>query len=249
MPQEKSLFHAPFHSFYPEIGFVSCNNWGVSYSSGRRIWPERRKCVDLFHRKKKETQFHTKTNKYMEKEKKQQLKEGVASGSSTFVGAVAGVTLGTLVTPDEAAAQETTESHITTAPETPTQPEEPAQPEKPTQPEPAPQPEPSIEVLHYETVSNPDGSQSDVAVVSIDGETAVVVDIDQDGTADVLAADLNHNNQLEENELVDLSANPIPMQPLAEAAGTHPDPNTLLMADNEPLPDYVNDAPAGDYMA
>lgn len=194
----------------------------------------------------------------MDKNKKQQLKEGAATGSSSFVGAAAGVALGSLVMPDEAAAQETQPTHTpttSTQPETPVQPEEPVQPTQvvtPDKPDMPTQPDNQIEVLHYETVNNPDGSQADVAVVSVGGETAVVVDIDQDGTADVLAADLNHNNQLEENEIVDLSENPIPMQPLAEAAGAgmaQPEPDAPLLADNGPAPDYVNNANVGDYMA
>ena len=217
----------------------------------------------------------------MEKNKKQQLKENAASGASSFAGTAAGVVVGSFAMPNEAAAQEvqenettTTEAEDTTATDTQQstaqeQSVEAQTPEpKPTavsassntattqqnqQSQPATQQETEVEVIDYQTVENPDGTQSDIAVVSVNGETVLLADVDQDGTADVLAADFNHNNQLEENEIVEITDNPIQMQPLADAVGSNPaqpNANANLVADNSgEMPDYVNNANVGDYMA
>ena len=103
-----------------------------------------------------------------------------------------------------------------------------------------PQVEP--EVLAYETVSGADGSQMDVAVVSVGGQTVGVYDVNQDGTADLLVADENNNQQIEENEIHDISSQNVSMQAL------HDD----YMAQNDPSmqgPDYINDGNVDNYMA
>ena len=103
-----------------------------------------------------------------------------------------------------------------------------------------PQVEP--EVLAYETVSGADGSQMDVAVVSVGGQTVGVYDVNQDGTADLMVADENNNQQIEENEIHDISAENVSMQAL------HDD----YMAQNDPSmqgPDYINDGNVDNYMA
>lgn len=114
----------------------------------------------------------------------------------------------------------------------------------------------NIEVLDYHTVDSADGSQSDVAVMSIDGETVTLTDVNQNGYADLLATDFNHNGQVEENEVVDITGAHIEMQPLADAAGgsvaqaEQLDPNGQQYVDSDgQIPDYINDANVGDYMA
>ena len=103
-----------------------------------------------------------------------------------------------------------------------------------------PQVEP--EVLAYETVSGADGSQMDVAVVSVGGQTVGVYDVNQDGTADLLVADENNNQQIEENEIHDISSENVSMQAL------HDD----YMGQNDPSMqgrDYINDGNVDNYMA
>ena len=103
-----------------------------------------------------------------------------------------------------------------------------------------PQVEP--EVLAYETVSGADGSQMDVAVVSVGGQELGVYDVNQDGTADLMVADENNNQQIEENEIHDISSENVSMQAL------HDD----YMAQNDPSmqgPDYINDGNVDNYMA
>lgn len=103
-----------------------------------------------------------------------------------------------------------------------------------------PQVEP--EVLAYEIVSGADGSQMDVAVVSVGGQEFGVYDVNQDGTADLMVADENNNQHIEENEIHDISSENVSMQAL------HDD----YIAQNDPFmqdPDYINDGNVDNYLA
>lgn len=102
--------------------------------------------------------------------------------------------------------------------------------------------EPQVEVLHYETLTNEDGSQMDLAVVSIDGQEMGIYDVDQDGIADLLAQDVNNNNQISADEIEDISGDGISMQPFHDE----------YIAQNDPSmqgPDYINDGDVESYMA
>lgn len=102
--------------------------------------------------------------------------------------------------------------------------------------------EPQVEVLHYETITNEDGSQMDLAVVSIDGHEMGLYDVDQDGTADLLAQDVNNDNQISADEIEDISGEGISMQPFHDE----------YIAQNDPSmqgPDYINDGNVESYMA
>lgn len=104
------------------------------------------------------------------------------------------------------------------------------------------QAEPEVEVLAYETISNEDGSQMDLAVVSVGGQEIGIYDVNQDGTADLLAVDINNNQQIDENEIQDISSENLSMQTL------HND----YLAQNDPSmqgPDYINDGNVDNYMA
>ena len=100
-----------------------------------------------------------------------------------------------------------------------------------------------VEVVSYETVMDETGEQMDVAVVNVDGQPVMVLDIDQDGMADVLVADENGNGELEENEYSDVTEEGILMAPLQEAAAMN---ESMMLAQNQ---DYVNDADVTDYLA
>lgn len=121
--------------------------------------------------------------------------------------------------------------------------------------EPSPQPTPvsqettgNVQVVAYETVTNEDGSQSDVAVLSDGTSQAIVVDVNQDGVADVMAMDVNHDGHITEDEVVDISGHQMAMQPLHDAAmGAAGDGG--MMAQNASEPDYVNNANVDSYMA
>lgn len=102
--------------------------------------------------------------------------------------------------------------------------------------------EPEVEVLAYETISNEDGSQMDLAVVSVGGQEVGIYDVNQDGTADLMAIDANNNQQIEDNEITDISTEGLSMQPLHDE----------YIAQNDPSmqgPDYINDGDVDNYMA
>ena len=140
-------------------------------------------------------------------------------------------------------------SHPTTGPATEPNPtQEPATEPNPTpEPTPAsePRPESEIEVVSYETVTNEDGSQMDVAVVNAQGQAVMIADVDQNGVADIMASDLNYNGQLDNGEIVDVSDQNIAMQPLQDAANMNG--NNMVAQTGEP--DYINDANVDDYIA
>lgn len=209
----------------------------------------------------------------MKEKKTSEVKSNVISGMSSTVGAAAGVVAGSVissevnaaeipVTPEEEQEVEvvssqpsrtggnTTHHNPAPAPEPEPTPEPEPRPEPTPQPEPEPTPdptpeEPEIEVVSYETVTNEDGSQMDVAVVNAQGQAVMIADVDQNGYADVMASDLNNNGQLENGEMVDVSDQNIAMQPLQEAASMA---GTGMIAQTNDV-DYINDANVDDYIA
>lgn len=194
----------------------------------------------------------------MKDETKNQVKKNVATGASTAAGAAAGVVIGASVTPESAAAAEViaTEpapqtahhshsthtshpSHPSPAPQPQPQPEPVPDP----QPDPQPDPEPEVEVVGYDRVTHEDGSQTDIAVVSVNGNEIGILDTNLDGYADVMVCDVNQNEVIEEGEVQNVQGQGIEMQGFADAAGFSPE-----FAQNN-LPDYVNDADVDTYMA
>lgn len=188
-------------------------------------------------------------------------KINLKSGLSSAVGAAGGVVIGSV------AAQEVQAQDVIVDPNPPyvTQPETISETEtiiesesnsEPTpdpipEPDPIPDPDPipspapesELEVLAYDRVENVDGTQMDVAVVNVNGESVGIVDMDLDGKADIIMQDVNHNEVIEENEVGIVADMNIEMKPLAEISGFDP----LYAQEN--LPDYVNDADVDSYMA
>ena len=107
--------------------------------------------------------------------------------------------------------------------------------------------EPEVEVLAYETISNEDGNQMDLAVVSVGGQEMGIYDVNQDGTADLMAIDANNNQQIEENEIHDISSENISMQALHDDYIAQDD---LSMQGPDYIePDYINDGNVDNYLA
>ncbi|MDY4628325.1 MAG: hypothetical protein SO440_05410 [Prevotella sp.] len=207
----------------------------------------------------------------MKEKKTSDMKSNVISGMSSTVGAAVGVVAGSIissevnaaeipaaeipVTPEEEQDVEVVSSqpsntggstpshnptsHPTTGPAT-----EPNPTPEPT-PASEPRPESEIEVVSYETVTNEDGSQMDVAVVNAQGQAVMIADVDQNGLADIMASDLNNNGQLDNGEIIDVSDQNIAMQPLQDASNMNG--NNMVAQTGEP--DYINDANVDDYIA
>ena len=207
----------------------------------------------------------------MKEKKTSDVKSNVISGMSSTVGAAVGVVAGSIissevnaaeipaaeipVTPEEEQDVEvvssqpsktggSTPSHNPTSHPTPQPATEPNPTPEPT-PASEPRPESEIEVVSYETVTNEDGSQMDVAVVNAQGQAVMIADVDQNGVADIMASDLNYNGQLDNGEIVDVSDQNIAMQPLQDAGNMNG--NNMVAQTGEP--DYINDANVDDYIA
>lgn len=95
-----------------------------------------------------------------------------------------------------------------------------------------------VKVLGVEVMTDAEGNQATVAGLEIDGQAAIMVDVDNDGMMDVIAVDEDGNGQLTENEVYDASELNISTQDLmAQVPG-----NETYMAQNDGMPDYMNDA-------
>ena len=81
------------------------------------------------------------------------------------------------------------------------------------------------------------GMAENVALVEIDGNEVMLVDIDIDDVADVMIADMNGNGQIDGNEIVDNSGEGVGMPTMSDG--------DLFMAQNDMEPDYTNDADMG----
>jgi hypothetical protein len=77
----------------------------------------------------------------------------------------------------------------------------------------------------------------------VDGHTAVTLDIDNDGAADVAIIDINDNHDLDSQDvIVDAEGNWATVGDVVDV----PDPNQLASMENPDvapdMPDYMNDA-------
>jgi hypothetical protein len=98
-----------------------------------------------------------------------------------------------------------------------------------------------IKVLGVETIVDPQGNQMTIAGIEIEDEQALLVDVDNNGVMDVILVDENHDGQVSENEIYDVSDAGIGTADLQQhmAATQTPD---MYMANGDGMPDYMNDA-------
>lgn len=98
-----------------------------------------------------------------------------------------------------------------------------------------------IRVLGVEAVIDPQGNPMTIAGIEIDGEQALLVDVDNNGMMDVIMVDENHDGQISENEIYDASEAQISTADLQNHMAASQDPG-MLLASNDGMPDYMNDA-------
>lgn len=98
-----------------------------------------------------------------------------------------------------------------------------------------------IKVLGVEAVVDPQGNPMTVAAIEIDNDQALLVDVDNNGMMDVIMVDENHDGQISENEIYDASEAQIATADLQHHMAASQDPG-MLMASNDGMPDYMNDA-------
>ena len=61
-----------------------------------------------------------------------------------------------------------------------------------------------VRVVGYKDVELSDGHYAPMQELDINGQRVAVIDIDGDGVADMALSDLNHNNEMDEGEVIDL---------------------------------------------
>ncbi len=103
-----------------------------------------------------------------------------------------------------------------------------------------------IRILGVEAVQNEDGQIMNVALVDHSGDQALLVDIDNDGTIDVLLHDDNNDGQVQESEMHDISDMGLEVPDLQEAYTAEED--DAFFAVNDDMPDYVNDADVANFV-
>ena len=101
--------------------------------------------------------------------------------------------------------------------------------------------DPDIEILGIE---HDDDNNSNYAEIMIDGENAVLVDVDgMDDTFEYLAADLNGDGEITPDEIADISDEDISVSSFEDDIIG----DDSLYADNDIENDYTNDADIDDY--
>lgn len=106
-----------------------------------------------------------------------------------------------------------------------------------------------VQVLGMYEAQGEDGQTMQAAMLTNGHEVAAVMDLDGDGVADVLAVDGNHNQQIDEGEVYDLSNDNVHMSDyqdlyMAQQQQMQMDQeqNTFAYNASDDQPDYNNDA-------
>lgn len=97
-----------------------------------------------------------------------------------------------------------------------------------------------IEVLAVETVTDESGNTITIAAVEIEGEAALLYDVDNNGEMDYAIQDLNCDNEIADNEIIPLSDGQIETSDLQQLIDNDGTGNYL--AYNDDMPDYMNNA-------
>lgn len=97
-----------------------------------------------------------------------------------------------------------------------------------------------IRVLGVEAVQDGEGNIMNVALVECEGDQALLVDVDNNGSIDVLLHDDNADGQLQKTEIHDISGAGLEVADLMQAQAAQE--GDILYASNDDMPDYVNDA-------
>ena len=149
------------------------------------------------------------------------------------------------------------------------------QPTPEPQPDPQPNPSPSSDVfsdINHSDVQvlgvqqgEIDGQEMTMATANIDGHASLVIDVDQDDTFDYVVSDMNHDQQIQDNEMFDIHDQGVSVshfQQLANEGGTSEDGNSgdVHYADHDNSdqihhddnyladgPDYIDHADVHDY--
>ena len=97
-----------------------------------------------------------------------------------------------------------------------------------------------IRVLGVEAVQNEYGQIMNVALVECEGDQALLVDVDNNGSIDVLIHDDNFDGQIQESEMHDISEAGLDVADLLQAQAAQE--GDTYYASYDDMPDYINDA-------
>ncbi len=97
-----------------------------------------------------------------------------------------------------------------------------------------------IRVLGVEAVQNDEGQIMNVALVEANGDQVLMVDVDNDGTMDVLLHDDNGDGVIQESEVYTIEEAGVDVADLLEAQAAQD--GDIFYASNDDMPDYINDA-------
>ncbi len=101
-----------------------------------------------------------------------------------------------------------------------------------------------VRVVGVQAFQNEDGSQAIVAGLELDGDRALVVDVNSDGTMDLFIHDDNRDGQISDEEIHDITAENVPTQAVIDEYAVQAGHDELYMANND-MDDYMNDADTG----
>ena len=111
---------------------------------------------------------------------------------------------------------------------------------------------PDVEIIGVEHANIDGEHDSIIGTASINGQAVYFIDVDgEDNEFELMVSDTNGNNQVDEGEVVDISEQHMSVshfEQLAQAEqSNHNESETPVQyyANNEDLPDYVNDADPG----
>ncbi len=111
---------------------------------------------------------------------------------------------------------------------------------------------PDVEIIGVEHANIDGEHDSIIGTANINGQAVYFIDVDgEDNEFELMVSDTNGNNQVDEGEVVDISEQHMSVshfEQLAQAEqSNHNEPETPVQyyANNEDLPDYVNDADPG----
>lgn len=103
---------------------------------------------------------------------------------------------------------------------------------------------PDVHVVGTDSVYDEDGNIMNVALLESEGDQALMVDVNNDGIMNVLIHDDNYNNNIEENEIHDITDQRIQYSGLQALDESQPH-DYLTSAPDDNMSDYVNDADLG----
>ena len=108
-----------------------------------------------------------------------------------------------------------------------------------------------VHVIGVEVAETEDGGQAILmGLEATDGDMAMIVDIDSDGTIDYLVHDDNTNGQIEDEEIHDIHDEGWQTEAyladyVEEQSQQDVPDETMMVANDDDMPDYMNDADAG----